>query len=74
MAERSKAAVLKTAVGSRPPGVRIPLPPPGRTTAASISYIDKKEWGGAREADWGRLLSDCRGKNLDRGFESRPPR
>ena len=29
MAERSKAAVLKTAVGSHPPGVRIPLPPPG---------------------------------------------
>ena len=28
MAERTKAAVLKTAVGSRPPGVRIPLPPP----------------------------------------------
>jgi hypothetical protein len=30
--------------------------------------------GGARVADWGRLLSGCRGKNLDRGFESRPPR
>ena len=28
MAERSKAAVLKTAVGLHPPGVRIPLPPP----------------------------------------------
>ena len=28
MAERTKAVVLKTTVGSRPPGVRIPLPPP----------------------------------------------
>ncbi len=28
MAERSKAAVLKTAVGETLPGVRIPLPPP----------------------------------------------
>jgi hypothetical protein len=24
--------------------------------------------------DWGRLLSGCRGKNLDRRFESCPPR
>src|SRR5262245_40898351 len=30
MAERSKAAVLKTAVPERVPGVRIPLPPPRR--------------------------------------------
>ena len=28
MAEWTKAAVLKTAVGLGPPGVRIPLPPP----------------------------------------------
>jgi hypothetical protein len=28
MAEWTKAAVLKTAVGLCPPGVRIPLPPP----------------------------------------------
>ncbi len=27
MAERLKATVLKTVVGQRPPGVRIPLPP-----------------------------------------------
>ena len=25
-------------------------------------------------ADWARLLSECRGLNLGRGFESRPPR
>ncbi len=24
--------------------------------------------------EWGRLLSGCRGLNLDRGFESHPPR
>ena len=30
--------------------------------------------GGAREADWARLLSECWGQNLSRGFESRPPR
>ena len=28
MAERLNAAVLKTAEGASPPGVRIPLPPP----------------------------------------------
>ncbi len=32
VAERSKAAVLKTAEGSRPPKVRILPPPPGRRT------------------------------------------
>jgi hypothetical protein len=31
-------------------------------------------WGGARVAEWARLLSECRGLNLGRGFESRPPR
>jgi hypothetical protein len=25
-------------------------------------------------ADWARLLSECWGLNLSRGFESRPPR
>jgi transcriptional regulator with XRE-family HTH domain len=30
--------------------------------------------GGAREADWARLLSECWGFNLSRGFESHPPR
>ena len=34
----------------------------------------KQAWGGAREADWARLLSECWGQNLSRGFESRPPR
>jgi hypothetical protein len=29
--------------------------------------------GGAREADWARLLSECWGFNLSRGFESPPP-
>jgi hypothetical protein len=30
--------------------------------------------GGARVAEWDRLLSGCRGECFDRGFESRPPR
>ena len=67
MAEWTKAAVLKTAVGSRPPGVRIPLPPPYgyefRIAEFSITRYPKSkiEWGGARVADRGRLLSGCRG-------------
>lgn len=36
MAERSIAAVLKTVEGSRPPGVRIPPPPPFRLSMALI--------------------------------------
>ena len=31
-------------------------------------------WGGAREAHWARLLSECWAFKLSRGFESRPPR
>jgi hypothetical protein len=44
MAEWTKAAVLKTAVGLGPPGVRIPLPPPDNRTAGEVP-----EWlnGGA---------------------------
>ncbi len=64
MAEWTKAVVLKTTVGLCPPGVRIPLPPPG-----SPSHR-----GGAGVVERGRLLSACRGQNLYRGFESHPPR
>ena len=39
-----------------------------------IPSINNRIWGGARVADWARLLSECRGLNLGRGFESRPPR
>ncbi len=39
-----------------PPGVRIPLPPP---------HILSR--GGARVADWGRLLSGCRGSTSTAG-------
>ena len=48
MAERTMAAVLKTAVGSVSPGVRIPLPPPAKRNGRR---------GDARVVDWGRLLS-----------------
>ena len=54
MAEWTKAAVLKTAVGLHPPGVRIPLPPPQQPN----------KWGGAGVVERGRLLSACRGKTL----------
>ena len=63
MTERLKVTVLKTVVPARVPWVRIPLPP-----------LKHPPWGGARVAEWARLLSECRGLNLDRGFESRPPR
>ena len=59
MAEWFKATDLKSVVGLRPPGVRIPLTPPR---------------GDAREADWARLLSECGGEYLRRGFESHSPR
>ena len=48
MAERFKAAVLKTAVRESVPWVRIPLSPLRR--ALQI-------WEGARVVDWGCLLS-----------------
>ena len=72
MAEWTKAAVLKTAVGFNAhrgfESLSLRLTNPGG------DGLNKEIWGGARVADWGRLLSGCRGKNLDRGFESRPPR
>ena len=46
----------------------------GRGPGKSKSCNLKSNWGGAREADWDRLLSGCRGECFDRGFESRPPR
>ena len=72
MAEWTKAAVLKTAVGFNAhrgfESLSLRLIAPGG------DGLNNGIWGGARVADWGRLLSGCRGKNLDRGFESRPPR
>ena len=67
MTERLKVTVLKTVVvkatvGSNP------------TPSADHPSINNRTWGGARVADWARLLSECRGLNLGRGFESRPPR
>ena len=67
MTERLKVTVLKTVVvkatvGSNP------------TPSAGHHKLNNQIWGGAREAEWARLLSECRGLNLGRGFESRPPR
>ena len=41
VAERSKAAVLKTAEGSRPPKVRILPPPPGRSDRGSGKVAER---------------------------------
>ena len=69
MAEWFKATDLKSVVAARSPGVRIPLPPP-----CHLPGLNNCTWGGAREADWARLLSECWDLKLSRGFESRPPR
>jgi hypothetical protein len=69
MAEWFKATDLKSVVAVRSPGVRIPLPPPYH-----LPGFDNCIWGGARVADWARLLSECWDLKLSRGFESRPPR
>ena len=39
LAERSKAAVLKTVVPARVPGVRIPKPPPNKNTTKSCGVF-----------------------------------
>jgi hypothetical protein len=64
MAERLKATVLKTVVAKATVGSN-PTP---------SAHHSKCTRGGAREADWARLLSEYWGQNLSRGFESRPPR
>jgi hypothetical protein len=69
MAEWFKATDLKSVVAVRSPGVRIPLPPP-----CQLPELCTCTWGGARVADWARLLSECWDLKLSRGFESRPPR
>ncbi len=71
MAEWLKALVLKTSVGQPTVGSN---PSPSASRFQRGGFGKTKYWGGARVADWGRLLSGCRGINLDRGFESRPPR
>ena len=68
MTERLKVTVLKTVVAQATVGSN-PTPsacPPPRGILG--------RWGGARVADWARLLSECWDLNLSRGFESRPPR
>jgi hypothetical protein len=68
MTERLKVTVLKTVVAQATVGSN-PTPsacPPPRGILGC--------WGGARVADWARLLSECWDLNLSRGFESRPPR
>ena len=61
MAERFIAAVLKT-VDRKIRGFE------------SLSLRLARVWGGAGEADRGRLLSGCRVFKLYPGFESLPPR
>ena len=53
MAEWFKATDLKSVVAARSPGVRIPLPPPYTRQGLVCTR------GGARVADWARLLSEC---------------
>ena len=65
------APVLKTGVG-RPTGGSNPSP--SARKVATMHVLTWEYWGGAREADWARLLSECWGLNFSRGFESRPPR
>jgi hypothetical protein len=64
MAERFKAPVLKTGMVKAIVGSN---PAPSACSKAGA-------WGGAGVVERDRLLSDCRGECLDRGFESPPPR
>ena len=61
MAERFKAPVLKTGMGRKLhrgfESLSLRLKPLG-TDIISVAHCI---WGGARVADWDRLLSDCRG-------------
>ena len=51
MAEWLMAPVLKTGVGRK-----------AHRGFESLSLrLDQPDWGGARVADWARLLSECRG-------------
>jgi hypothetical protein len=43
MAERFKAPALKAGEGLRPPGVRIPVPPPEGSSSALRKYISSFE-------------------------------
>ncbi len=58
MTERLKVTVLKTVVVKATVGSN---PTPSAGHLKKIEY-----WGGARVADWARLLSECR------GFKPRP--
>ena len=53
MAERPIALVLKTSVG-KPTGGSNPSP-------SAVGGLIIEYWGGARVADWARLLSECWG-------------
>ncbi len=60
MAERLKAAVLKTASRVIVTGVRIPLPPPVDSGRENVTMRAKAiQRRGAGVADQDRLLSDC---------------
>ncbi len=67
MAEWLKAPVLKTGVGRK-------LHRGFESLSLRLNQPNLHIRGGARVADWDRLLSGCRELNLDRGFESLPPR
>ena len=58
VAERFKAAVLKTAEGSRPPKVRILPPPPGQKERRGF-------WKGGREAEGAGLLNQYTGNRIE---------
>ena len=72
MAERLKAHVLKTClghtnVGSNPtPSARLIISSDSFSncscaTSRMLEVATTKNWGGARVAEWARLLSECRG-------------
>ena len=59
MAERFKAPVLKTGMGRKLHRGFESLSLRLRSSLSAIMSVH--HWGGARVADWDRLLSDCRG-------------
>ena len=74
MTERLKVTVLKTVVVQATVGSNPTLSAEGHLQSPALFCRDNRIWGGARVADWARLLSECGGLNLRRGFKSRPPR
>ena len=68
VAERLKAHVLKTClghtnVGSNPtPSARLIRSDSFSNCLSATEVATTKKWGGARVAEWARLLSECRVK------------